>query len=556
MVRSFRSMRGRSCLDIRLPGVFLALGTLVFPALTMAATPLPLTPGAVQDTVSQPRAPALSSPAQVLFPPAEIPPQGLPDARRFLVSGFDFEGNTIISDALLYRLTERYLDLELTLAELDAIAAHITAFYRSRGYTVAQAFVPAQEVKDGLVRIQIIEGRLAAVSFNGQQHYRDAFLQGYLDRFATGEQAEIVTDASLERRLLLLNDLPGLTARATLSPGDAFGTTRMDVGVTEKLVDAFLGYSNSGNREVGEYRVDGGASLNNPLTLGDQLTLRAIRSTDGLFRYGQAGYSLPLGSDGLRLALSATRTNYRLAGDFKALDLSGKVRTRDATLSYPFIRSRSRNLIGALQYRRTSTRQYVLGSPLASSSIPMVVASLYANWIGRDSSITTLNVSYSSNSWHGGHGVATERVHSKYDGDVTYLTGATRQWDFFFHGRGVFANSRVPDIEKFALGGADSVRGFPNAYIRGDSGYLLTVEMRRQWRLASIPGYFSIFGDMGGVNNRGYYGTDRINSIGVGANAFIGNYGQIRAAYAKPVYDSVGYGDKHGRLWFNLTMTY
>lgn len=549
-------MRKPTFPGVRLPGAFLATGIIVFSAMTMAAPPLPLTPGAVQDTVSQPRAPALSSPAQVLFPPAEIPAQGLPDAKRFLISGFSFEGNTIVSDAILFRLTERYLDLEFTLAELDAIAANVTAYYRSQGYTVAQAFVPAQEVKDGLVRIQIIEGRLAAVRFNGQQHYRDGFLQGYLDRFATGEQGEIVTDASLERRLLLLNDLPGLKARATLSPGDAFGTTNMDVGVTEKLFDAFLGYSNSGNREVGQYRVDGGVSLNNPLTLGDQLTVRAIRSTDDLFRYQQAGYSLPLGSDGLRLAFSATRTNYQLAGDFKALDLSGKVRSRDATLSYPFIRSRSRNLIGALQYRRTSTRQYVFGSPLSSSSIPMVVASLYANWIGRDSSLTTLNVSYSTNYWHGGHGVDSERVHSKYDADVTYLTGATRQWDFFFHGRGVFSNGRLPDIEKFALGGADSVRGFSNAYIRGDSGYLLSVEMRRQWRLASIPGYFSIFGDMGGVSSRGYYGTDRINSIGVGANAFIGNYAQIRAVYAKPIYDSVGYGDKHGRVWFNLTMTY
>src|SRR5690606_18424608 len=212
---------------------------------------------------------------------------------------------------------------QLTLAELDQAAASITAYYRNRGYTVARAFVPAQQIVDGLVTIQIIEGRLENVTFDGQNWYREQLLQSYVDGFTVGENGELVTDASLERRMLLLNDLPGLRARATLVPGERFGTTSIDIEVTEKLFGAYLGYSNSGTKETGEHRVDLSAAINNPLTLGDQLSLRSIESTDNLFRYHRVGYIIPIGYDGFKLGVSALETDYKLGGDFKILDISG-----------------------------------------------------------------------------------------------------------------------------------------------------------------------------------------------------------------------------------------
>src|SRR5690606_29496932 len=190
-----------------------------------------------------------------------------------------------------------------------------------------------------------------------------------------------VTDASLERRLLLLNDLPGLRARATLFPGESFGATGLGIDITEKYFDAFVGYSNSGREEAGENRVDVGVNLNNPLTLGDQLTLRSIRSTDSLFEYKRIGYAIPIGADGLKLAVSTLTTDYKLGGDFESLDISGKIRSSDIALSYPFTRSRAKNVIGAIQYRKTTSEQFVFGLPFSKTSLPLATVSLYTNWV-------------------------------------------------------------------------------------------------------------------------------------------------------------------------------
>src|SRR5690606_8656299 len=132
---------------------------------------------------------------QVIFydDPVEIEAQ--PQAKRFLVSGFRYEGNTAVEDAVLQRITERFLDLQLTLAELDKAAANITAYYRSRGYTVARAFIPARRIEDGQVTIQIIEGSLERVTFQGQNWYREAVLQSFVDNFMLGGNGEPVTDA-------------------------------------------------------------------------------------------------------------------------------------------------------------------------------------------------------------------------------------------------------------------------------------------------------------------------------------------------------------------------
>lgn len=521
-----------------------------------AADLVPPSPGAIQDSVNDRRLPTVSMPAEVISATDPVTLEDLgEDQPRFLVSGFAFTGNTVVSEAALYRLTERFLDLQLTLAELDKAAAEITDYYRSIGYTVARAFVPAQRIQDGLVTIQIIEGRLDSVVFKGQNWYRDNFLKSYLDKFSTGENGDIVTDEALERRLLLLNDLPGLKARGTLAPGDKFGTTKMHIDLTEKLFGAYIGYSNGGRKDTGENRMDIGAELNNPLTLGDQLSVRSIRSTDDLFRYQRIGYSLPIGADGFRLAVSTLKTEYDLGGDFKALGISGKIRSADITASYPFVRTRSHNVIGALQYRKTTSEQYVLGTTFSDVSLPLTVASLYSNWVGDDSSATSLNLAYSTNAWYNSHG-PQEKVSSKLDGDITYLTGASRNWDFFFRSQGAYSSAALPDTEKFSLGGTDSVRGYPSAQLRGDKGYLVTMEMRRQWRVGPVPGYISAFVDTGGANNKGFRGYDRISSAGVGVVMYAGTYGRFKAEYAVPLSDQDASDDKKGRLWFNLNMAF
>ncbi|MBN9409112.1 MAG: ShlB/FhaC/HecB family hemolysin secretion/activation protein [Burkholderiales bacterium] len=518
--------------------------------------PIP-TPGAVQDSVMQPRLPQLSSPPEVMFS-REPAVQQRAQTQRFLVSGFTFKGNTQFSEALLRQLVEPYLDLQLTLGELDRIADRITAFYRSRGFTVARAYLPAQRVEDGLVTIQIIEGSVESVVFRSEGRYGRAFLDPYVTPLLMGDGSNLVTDARLERQLLLMNDLPGLRARATLAPGQKFGTSMVEIETQDKPVGVSLGANNYGSETTGEHRWDAGIELNNPLRLGDQLSLRVIRSTEQLFAWNRLGYTIPLGHDGLRLGLSRTATDYDLGGVFAPLEISGKVRSADATLSYPFVRSRAKNVIGALQWRQTTSQQRVLGIPFSESKLPLLVGSVYTNWVASDSSANSVSVAASTNALKSGNDSVTGDFGRflKLDAEWTYLTGAGRNLDFFFRGKYVMATREVPDAEKMPLGGESSVRGYAPSILRGDSGYQMTFELRRQFLLASKPGYAAAFADLGGVKNKGpFLGYDRASSLGVGYTQYLGNYGQFKVELAKPmirVFDR----KQSERIWLSVNLAF
>lgn len=545
----------RSSTRHRVRAVALAAAGLVC-ATFASAQVAPPTPGAVQDSVPVRRTPFVATPPEVLFS-RDAPATPRSQTQRFLVSGFTFKGNTQFSEAMLRQLTEAYLDLQLTLGELDRIADKITNFYRLQGYTVARAYIPAQRVEDGLVTVQIVEGKVESVIIKSPGRYGREFVEPYLTPLLSAHPGGLVTDAALERQLLLLNDLPGMRARATLAPGQAFGSTVVELDTQEKFIGVSLGANNSGSRETGRVRLDGSVEVNNPFKLGDQFTLRAIRSSDQLFEWHRLGYSLPLGTQGLKLAISSTATDYRLGGQFAALQIAGEVRSADATISYPFVRTRAKNVIGALQWRQTSSRQSVLGLPFSESSLPLLTGSVYMSWVGEDSSAQSVSAAVSTNALKRGsdsvRGAYGE--FAKLDAEWTYLTGAARNWDFFFRGRGVFSTSTLPDTEKFSLGGESSVRGYSSAILRGDFGFQGTFELRRQFMVASTPGYGSVFWDVGGARNKGFLGYDKVSSLGVGWTHYLGRRGQVKLEYARPL-DKVFGREQPARVWASMNVSF
>ena len=309
-------------------------------ALLTAATPIHAdvapTPGSVRESVPGQRPGLPASPAQVILP--EQPGLSQHDRRgkRFQVHAFRFAGNTVFSDQRLKRVVSRYVDLELNLYDLNVAADAVTEFYHDRGYSLARAIIPPQKVADGAVTIGIVEGRVGKVLFSGQKRYPESLLSKFVGPLATGA---LVTSDKLERGLLLLNDLPGLKARATLSPGNEFGASDVLVKAEESLLGGNLTVDNSGRKETGRWRADASLDINNPLCIGDQLNLRGLVTDQHLMKYGKVGYSLPLNGNGLRLTGAVSEVRYDVAGAFAALGLDGIARSRELGLLYPHRRS-------------------------------------------------------------------------------------------------------------------------------------------------------------------------------------------------------------------------
>jgi hemolysin activation/secretion protein len=140
------------------------------------------------------------------------------DTPRFVLKGFRVTGNTVFAESELIELVREYVGRDVGFAELEQAAVRISRYYHEHGYMAARAYIPAQTITiDGMVEIAVIEGRIGKIELDNKSRLRDSVARGYLDAFP----GTPVTQPALERKMLLLDDLPGVgEARATLRPGD------------------------------------------------------------------------------------------------------------------------------------------------------------------------------------------------------------------------------------------------------------------------------------------------------------------------------------------------
>jgi len=527
----------------------LPLLLLVALVLAIATTPSAwaqagITPGRVLDTVPANKPALPVSPPEVVFPAPQPYARHDPNAPRFTVNAFAFTGNTAFPEAVLKRRLERFVDLQLNLHDLVRAADAITRFYQDRGFPIARAIVPAQKVEKGVVRIEIIEGRVGKISVVGNQRYAADTLLQYAQSLPS---AGLVTLGSLERSLLLMNDLPGLTARATLQPGAEFGATDVLIRAEEKVASGFISLDNRGREEVGERRVDASLDLHNPLTVGDQLGVRMIKSEHDLLTFARISYSLPVSANGMRAGLTHSRTEYRIGGAFAALEF---------TLSYPSVRSRARNIVYGLGLRRTASKQAALGVPTEDHQIDIVSASVLGNWVHGDSAATNATLVVSGNGKSNPYGTRQDAQYAKLDLDVNHLRAASRTWDLYLRGNLVLSREALADTEKFSLGGPDSVRAYRASELRGDQGWLATVELRRQFQVANTPGVGHVFYDIGSAKAKGFGGYDSIQSWGFGASVFPHRHLRAKVEYSHAISERRSQDGKRERLWFTVTTAF
>ncbi len=475
-----------------------------------------ITPGAVQDTLSAPRRMLSPAPAQVMQPVQHPPSEHDPRGRRFRVNAFAMSGNTVFRDRLLKTLVERFVDQELNLHDLQRAADSITAFYHERGYTLARASIPAQRVERGVVTIQIVEGSFGRVGFSGNTRHSNAFLAARTRNFTSGD---LVTTQRLETDLLLLNDLPGISAKSVLAPGSEFGSTDADIRIEEKLVNFNLGLNNHGRQETGRNRLETTFALNSPFGWGDQLSVSGSTTEHELVRYWKVGYSLPLNPIGTRLAIGASKAAFDVSGAMAVLGIRGEVDNAELILTHPFMRTRAETHVLSLSVKRTHLTQSALGLTMADDRLTVANATWQTSVVHPDSAITFASLGLSTNF----SGSKPDSVFARWEADVSHITPFYQKWDLYLRGNAVYNRERLPDTEKFSVGGPTSVRGYRPSELRGDSGMLVSAELRHPFAIASALGSMRIAVDAGQAvyKAHGYKDSqEKISSIGIGASLF------------------------------------
>ena len=527
-------------------------------------------PDAGQQMLQIPQQPAteLQAPAIKIKRPAAaaVPDDGGAEVR---VDAVKVTGQTLFSERQLIAATDFKPGHSLNLSGLRAMAAQITRYYNERGYFLAQAYLPPQDITGHSVTIAVVEGRYGGIAVNNGAALSGNRARNVLAGLARGDT---VSSSLLERRLLLLSDIPGIEVNSTLSPGAALGTSDLVVNLKARpLVSGIVEADNGGNRFTGAYRAGGTLNLNNPTGSGDLLSVRALVSNSGL-AYGRAAYQALLGNTTVGVALS--HINYSLGREFKVLDADGTAQVASLFASQPVVRSRNTNLNAHAGVDAKFFKDRV-GAASTVSRRRAKVLNLGLSGNHRDdfggggstqfsagATLGDLDIRGSADREIDRTTARTSGRYGKFQAGVARLQRLTDTISLYASVRGQLASKNLDSAEKMELGGANAVRAYPEGEGYGDEGYVATAEARLQLpQFIPVPGEFQLFGfvDAGAVKfakNPWFTGPNVAHRSGVGAglawtspNNFL-----VKATYAHKLgsEDVTSQRDRDGRFWLQV----
>jgi len=474
------------------------------------------------------------APPKVLDAPAR-PTVTLPEGTTVAVQGFRITGARSYPPEVLDALVQPWVGRSLDLAGLNEAAGALTRHYQAGGHILTYAYLPAQRVASGVIEIAVLEGRVDAVQVVTAQEVRlrDEVVQAHTDPVI---QAQPVLQADIERKLLLLNDMPGVVARAAFTPGASTGGADVVVSVAEdEPLATRLEADNHGSRSTGEYRAGAQFQLRNLSGWGDSTQLRALVSNGGGLVSGSINSQLPVGGDGLRLGASLSRLSYALSGDFEDLGAVGVADTFGVNARWPWLRSTDVNLTlsGGLDYQRLNDEVRVVQQSRPRSNRVLQLGlqgDLRDGWLGGGASAGALTLSV---------GELRAGAAPRLDYKKAQLQLARQQQLFgplsvYARVLAQYTGSTLDSVDKLALGGANGVRAYAPGEASVDLGRLWSAELRYGFTQLGGAMTVSLFHDRGdGTVNRNGLGNNpektandvRLRGTGFGLQWMGGDYG-------------------------------
>lgn len=387
---------------------------------------------------------------------------------------------------------------------LQMLADRVTSLLKNDGWILARAYLPHQDVSNGVVTIAILGGQLDSQGSGFIiEQAEDSPLRidtARLERTAAEYllAGTAVRERDLERALLLINDLPEMTARARLEAGEDPESTRVHILAEEgSLFTGRLQMNNFGNRFTGRDQAQAELNVNDPTRRGDQFTA-SLTLSEGL-TLGRINYGLPLGYRGWHGSLAYTLLDYKVvAGQAsEQADYSGDASTFEVGLRYPIIRSSDRNIWLRMGYRSDRFEDRFNGSTIGDKRIHSSQLSMYGdvidNWYGGGRSDWSLQ-------WvHGNLNLSRLPQQEQNDRNAFDTAGTFNKLEYALSRHqylttdlsvhvglnGQLASNNLDSSQKFFPGGPNGVRAYPGGEAPADEGQLLRAELR--YRLNYIP---------------------------------------------------------------------
>jgi hemolysin activation/secretion protein len=461
----------------------------------------------------------------------ELPPPGGPTV---LLNSVTFgPASAFLTDAELDAIKARYVGRRVDFAGLSELVRDVNDLYAAKGVVTAAAILPPQDLANGDLVINLVEGQLGVVAVVGERQTKTEFITDRV-RLTRGTTVDVPTAA---RDISFFNQTNRAQLRLLLQPGAAFGLTDLVFGVTEpapRKLQFFV--DNDGVPSTGAVR--GSVMISRYGYFGNDDTLLLYGQLSQGSRSVTARYDFPITPVGTRLAMTGTASNYEvIAGPTLPLDLKGWSRSASATLTQPIVatdRFVFQATASAFQGTSASTSA---GVPVVDARTRKFAPGVTIGFMGDNWTFNTQAQAVYATVVDNVAVTTTDYfiLAGSFDGSYRFSNGMS------LIGRGGWQHSAVPLLPGnllFQIGGPTTVRGYPADGVAGGSGYYANLELHKTFNFQDnlLNGF--VFADLGEVFST-FPARTTMASAGVGAGYGFDNGLRLEATVAVPLIAAV-----------------
>jgi hemolysin activation/secretion protein len=407
---------------------------------------------------------------------------------KVLVRTITVEGATLLTPQEIQAVTSQFEGKELSLKGMQKAADLITDEYRKKGYATSRAYLPPQTIKDGVLVIRVVEGKLGQMEIRGNRYFKTSMLEKKIDLKPGG----YFDYSALQKSLVYINEAPDRKARATLVPGKTAGTTDIVIDVEDRLpIHAGFEYDNFASRYLDRNRYSAVLEDNNLFGFDDKLYLKLLTGEANHLHQYQGRYTFPVCS-GFDLGGYFLVSKTRLGKEFTDLASKGKADIYGLFATYSLINTRpwDLRLTGGFDYKKIDN--FLVGSKVSRDDLRVLKMGLDSDSVdswGR--TIASVEVDQGFADFLGAMD-KKDPLSSRAGGGAQFtklpaylfrLQALPWETSFLWKNIAQYSNNALVSSEQFQIGGPVSVRGYPVAEYVGDKGLYTSPEF-------SLPLYF------------------------------------------------------------------
>ena len=416
----------------------------------------------------------------------------------------------------LDKLAAKYEGKDTNLTELNGLLDELARYCRRHNYPAATAYIPSQDMDDGLLKVAIMPGRLGKVTIENNSKLKESAVERQVRGLHEGD---IITSRSLETALYNLNGLEGADSAGVLSPGAEVGTSDLTIKVKDgKKSRTTLYVENYGNKNTGRYRYGLQENLSNLGGQGDQLRLGVLLSNKDLRNY-YLGYEAQVGTRGTKLGIGISHMDYEVGAALQAFGAEGKADTISLYGSTPLWRTAYSSMAVTYGYDYRKLKDEYSRIPIADFERESHAAHVGLEGTERfPASALQYSVTATAGSVHKkkdniGIGRPSGGF-AKGNVDLTYLQELGGPFDMVLKAQGQIASKNLDSSEQMYLGGARGIRAYQQGEASGDNGLLGSLEFRYHTPVKGLM--LSAYLDAGHVSQKGSGQSTTLKGWGLG----------------------------------------